>query len=118
MRQRRQKEGLRKKLKHELGQQLAKMKQPSNKTVRRVRVQGGNMKWHMLRDLQFWRNSRNLSACQCWESHLSKWIKAPLFYVGHPWSTSGFNDDRSTSVRSIPLQPPAIRSLSLLPYSL
>jgi len=39
----------RKKRKHELGRQPANTKLSSNKTVRRVRVRGGNVKWRALR---------------------------------------------------------------------
>ncbi len=39
----------RKKRKYELGRQPANTKLSSNKTVRRVRVRGGNVKWRALR---------------------------------------------------------------------
>ncbi|KAG6399851.1 hypothetical protein SASPL_141336 [Salvia splendens] len=43
------KKSWRKKRKYELGRQPANTKLSSNKTVRRVRVQGGNVKWRTLR---------------------------------------------------------------------
>ncbi|KAF3333190.1 40S ribosomal protein S8 [Carex littledalei] len=43
------KKAWRKKRKYELGQQPANTKLSSNKTVRRVRVRGGNVKWRALR---------------------------------------------------------------------
>ncbi|KAL9271622.1 Small ribosomal subunit protein eS8-like protein [Drosera capensis] len=45
----RQEEAWRKKRKYELGRQPANTKLSSNKTVRRVRVRGGNVKWRALR---------------------------------------------------------------------
>ncbi|KAJ1441663.1 Ribosomal protein S8e [Sesbania bispinosa] len=43
------KKAWRKKRKYELGRQPANTKLSSNKTVRRIRVRGGNVKWRALR---------------------------------------------------------------------